>query len=76
MERKDPIDIKTAFLNAPMVSEQQRILEEVQGIKKKRPVIRPPGVLIACGFVKPNTFWEADKALYGYRKSPWLSLLE
>ena len=66
------LDIKTAFLNAPMVSEQQRILEEVQGIKKKRPVIRPPGVLLSSGFVKPNTFWEADKALYGYRKSPRL----
>ena len=61
------LDIKAAFLNAPMV-----IPEPLEGEERKvkRPIIRPPPILVAAGLVKEDEFWEAEKAVYGYRRSP------
>ena len=63
------MDIRTAFLNAPM----DWLMEETSGGKlKKRSLMKPPPLLIALGFVKPGVWWEAIKAVYGYRQSPKL----
>ena len=63
-------DIRTAFLNAPLHPE----VESPGEVEKtmKRALIRPPPLLVALGIVKPEEWWEALKAVYGYRKSPRL----
>ena len=37
---------------------------------KKRALMKPPGILVALGFVKPGVWREALKVVYGYRQSP------
>ena len=63
-------DIRTAFLNAPLIPEDLDTGEE--GTEPKRALIKPPALLIALGLVGSDEWWEALKAVYGYRKSPRL----
>ena len=63
-------DIRTAFLNAPLHPEDVST-GEIEKVTK-RALIRPPPLLVALGIVKPDEWWEALKAVYGYRKSPRL----
>ena len=34
--------------------------------------MKPPTLLVSMGFVKVGVWWEAKKAVYGYRQSPRL----
>lgn len=65
------LDIKTAFLNAPM---QGVAMIEASDERKpqKRTILKPPPLLIAAGLARPTDFYEALKAVYGYRQSPRL----
>ena len=62
------IDVRTAFLNAPMVLAGDRGEQHEQ----KRAFIRPPALLVTAGLAKPDEFYEAVMALYGYKESPRL----
>ena len=64
------LDIKAAFLNAPMTG----VLSEGDqtGRKELKPIIKPPPILVAMGLAKEDEYWAAEKAVYGYRKSPRL----
>jgi hypothetical protein len=60
------MDVRTAFLNAPMVLNSQ------EGQSPKRAFIKPPALLVAAGLAKHGEYYEAIMALYGYRESPRL----
>ena len=65
------LDIKTAFLNAPIhAAKKEEDVEEEK--KEKRILIKPPTLLVSAGLVGRNEHWEALKAVYGYRQSPRL----
>ena len=64
------LDVKAAFLNAPMDVKIRGGEEEEQKIR--RPIIKPPPILITAGLASPDEYWEAEKAVYGYRRSPRL----
>eukprot|EP00435_Cladocopium_sp_Y103_P038530 s827_g10.t1 len=66
------MDIRTAFLNAPMDGRGAQEGSEVDETPRKRAFMKPPSILVSLGFVKPNVWWEAKKAVYGYRQSPRL----
>eukprot|EP00435_Cladocopium_sp_Y103_P028784 s3094_g7.t1 len=55
------MDVRTAFLNAPMTGAGGGNEHEVP----KRAIIRPPALLVAAGLAKPDEFYEAVMALYG-----------
>ena len=55
------IDIKTAFLNAPLY-ESELVDEAV--------VLKPPSLLLKLGFARPGEFYKAEKAIYGLRQNP------
>ena len=57
------LDIKTAFLNAPLPEEDE--LGESVII-----LIKPPPLLVKLGYVPPQEVWLALKAIYGLRQSP------
>jgi plasmid stabilization system protein ParE len=63
------LDVKTAFLNAPM-TRPQRDSEEEEGLSKI--LLRPPPILVSLGHVTKDQFWEVLKAMYGFRQSPRL----
>ena len=66
-------DIRTAFLNAPLQPEGvEGETQEEERVPVKRALLRPPQLLIQAGLARPEEFWEAEKAVYGYRKSPKL----
>lgn len=54
------IDIKTAFLNAPLGQEGEEALV----------ILRPPQILVRLGYVKAWELWLAIMAMYGLRQSP------
>ena len=67
------MDIRTAFLNASMEAiRSESEGEEEDPKKKKRSLMKPPTLLVQMGFIKPGVWWEALKAVYGYRQSPRL----
>eukprot|EP00438_Fugacium_kawagutii_P033584 Skav205234 [mRNA] locus=scaffold1794:149103:155795:- [translate_table: standard] len=55
------LDIKTAFLNAPIVFDEE---------KEAKVLIKPPGLLVGLGLAEGDELWEAIMALYGFRESP------
>ena len=57
------LDIKTAFLNAPLPEEDEQ--GEVETI-----LIRPPPLLVRLGYVAADEIWLALRAIYGLRQSP------
>ena len=65
------LDIKTAFLNAPIHAVRKDEVEEEEK-KERRILIKPPVLLISAGLVDRSEYWEARKAMYGYRRSPRL----
>ncbi|CAE7837355.1 RE1 [Symbiodinium sp. CCMP2592] len=56
------IDIKTAFLYAPIGTRSKD--------QKERIIVKPPSVLIELGVLKPEDRWYVKKALYGLPTSP------
>ena len=67
------LDIKTAFLNAPMRTTRKNQFGEDEMMKEEKKVlIKPPAILVALGLVEPDELWEAIMAVYGYRQSPRL----
>ena len=70
-------DIKTAFLNAPLGPSMEALeglwkKEELEEIGKELVVvvIKPPALLVKLGYVSPDEWWIAVKAVYGLRQSP------
>lgn len=63
------VDIRTAFLNAPMRVEMKENAEELKG---RRAFLKPPTLLVLLKLVPANILWEVEKAVYGYRRSPRL----
>ena len=62
--RKQPcsvgaLDVKTAFLYAELIEEEDGIV-----------VVQPPAILVRMGLVPPGVMWKLDKALYGLRCAP------
>ena len=57
------IDVKVAFLNAPLVDST---LEEEETVV----VLRPPPLLVKLGYALPAEHYRAIKAIYGLRQSP------
>ena len=57
------MDIKTAFLNAPLMSEED-------GGEASVVILKPPNILVKLGYVQPNSYWKALMATYGLRQSP------
>ena len=53
------LDVKTAFLYADLIEEEDGIV-----------VVQPPALLARLGLVKPNVQWKLKKALYGLRVAP------
>ena len=54
------IDIKAAFLNAPLQAEDG----------DKVVVLKPPHLLVKLGYVKSDEYFLVEKAMYGLRQSP------
>ena len=57
------VDIKTAFLNAPLPDGGEDSAETVV-------LIRPPPILVRLQYAQPGEWWLAKKAMYGLRQSP------
>ena len=55
------LDVATAFLNAPMPTDEEEIV-----------YVKPPALLEQFGLIKPGTYWKLTKAVYGLRVSPRL----
>jgi hypothetical protein len=62
------MDVRTAFLNAPMVLSGSKD-EKGERMEPKRAIIRPPALLILAGLARPDEFYEVIMALYGYKES-------
>ena len=59
------VDVKVAFLNAPLVTSRRDGLEEAQVF-----ALNPPSLLLRLGYAKEDEVWIAEKAMYGLRQSP------
>ena len=57
------LDIKTAFLNAPLPEEDEQGEQVII-------LIKPPPLLIRLGYASAQEFWMALRAIYGLRQSP------
>ena len=55
------MDVATAFLNAPMPTQESETV-----------YVKPPALLEQFGLIKPGTYWKLTKAVYGLRISPRL----
>ena len=63
------LDIRTAFLNAPMKHAGGLNHGEME---LKKVLLRPAGILVKMGFFSPDEYWEVLRAVYGFRQSPKL----
>ena len=55
------LDVATAFLNAPMPTDENETV-----------YVKPPTLLEQFRLIKPGTYWKLTKAVYGLRVSPRL----
>ena len=55
------MDVATAFLNAPMPTQESETV-----------YVKPPALLEQFHLIKPGTYWKLTKAIYGLRVSPRL----
>ena len=58
------VDVKVAFLNAPLIDEED---PEEDGTMV---VLKPPSLIVRLGYAGPGEYYRADKAIYGLRQSP------
>ena len=63
------VDIKTAFLNAPLPGSDDA-QEEKKNQKVTKVLIKPPPLLVKLKYIKEDAWWLALKAMYGLRQSP------
>ena len=63
------LDIRTAFLNAPMKRTGEG---SDDGAELKKVLMKPAGLLVSLGYFKADEYWEVLKAVYGFRQSPRL----
>ena len=61
--RASVLDIRIAFLNAPLDI-------EAEGQEPTMVVLKPPSLLLKTGHVGPKEYYLAQKAMYGLRQSP------
>ena len=61
------LDIRTAFLNAPM-----KHTGGAHEMELKRVLLKPANILVKLGYFTSTEYWEVLKALYGFRQSPKL----
>ena len=61
------VDIKVAFLNAPLVTTTKDHGTVQDGVMF---VLKPPALLVRLGYAKESEAWIAEKAMYGLRQSP------
>ena len=69
------LDVKTAFLNAPLkeVGKKQQPKPSEDGPERSRLVLmQPPRILNRLGLAEKGKYWMVEKALYGLRESPRL----
>ena len=59
------VDVKVAFLNAPLVTSRKDGTKEDQIF-----ALKPPSLLLRLGYAKEDEVWVAEKAMYGLRQSP------
>ena len=59
------VDVKTAFLNAPLRGSEQ----EAEGTAPVI-IVKPPFFLTQLGLMEPGHRWRVKKALYGLQTSP------
>ena len=59
------LDIKTAFLNAPVRGGGQ-----INGNADPLIIVRPPFILVQLGLLQNNHRWLVRRALYGLKTSP------
>lgn len=59
------VDVKVAFLNAPLVTSRKDGSEEDQIY-----ALKPPALLLRLGYAREDEVWIAEKAMYGLRQSP------
>ena len=57
-------DVKVAFLNAPLIDEEDR---DDDGTMV---VLKPPPLIVRLGYASPGQRYRADQAIYGLRQSP------
>ena len=62
------LDVRTAFLNAPM----QRPATSEAGVELKPVLLKPAQLLVTLGYFTASQFWMVLKAVYGFRQSPKL----
>ena len=60
------IDMKAAFLNAPLPGQEGENEEDLETTV----ILQPRGSLVKLGYVKAGDSWMALKAMYGLRQSP------
>jgi len=53
------LDIKTAFLHAPLSDQEDGIY-----------LVKPPEILVRMGLIKEGAYWKLRKVLYGLRSGP------
>ena len=53
------LDIKTAFLHAPVDDKEDGIY-----------LVKPPAILTQIGLVEEGSYWRLHKVLYGLRSGP------
>ena len=57
------MDIRTAFLNAPLPTENEQGGGSIV-------LLKPPAILVKLGYVSSTSYWKALMAMYGLRQSP------
>ena len=62
------LDVRTAFLNAPM----QRPATSEAGVELKPVLLKPAQLLVTLGYFTASQFWMVLKAVYGFHQSPKL----
>ena len=59
------VDVKVAFLNAPLVTSRKDGNDEAQVF-----ALKPPSLLLRLSYAREDEVWIAGKAMYGLRQSP------
>ena len=64
------LDIKTAFLAAPLFQQQGLSSKATKKLESKAIIVTPPKILSSLGIIEPGEKWLVLKALYGLAEAP------